>query len=156
MTITHRKSGSKLYLVWVEMRQRCNNPKSRKFKHYGARGISVCKEWSTFEAFYKWAVLNGYKEGLTLDRIDNEGNYDPENCRWVTQLIQCNNKRDCKMLTYKGKTQSLADWARELNLNYYTLRSRIRIGWSARKAFETPMEGRHNAKFPPIRKQQQG
>lgn len=143
MTVTHRKSGTKIYYVWIEMRQRCNNPHNKRFKHYGKRGISVCREWDeSFESFYEWALANGYKEGLSIDRIDVNGKYEPSNCRWVTQLRQVNNTRRNKNYQYKGKEQSLADWARELNLNYYTLRSRARIGWNIERMLETPMEGR--------------
>ncbi|WP_339260903.1 hypothetical protein [Lysinibacillus sp. FSL K6-3209] len=142
MTKTHGQSGTKLYYVWVEMRQRCRNVKSKKYKHYGGRGIQVCNEWQKFENFFKWSHSNGYKEGLSLDRIDVNGNYEPTNCRWATQLVQVNNTRKTPMYYYKGKEQSLADWARELNLNYYTLRSRARIGWTPKAMFETPMEGK--------------
>lgn len=142
MTKTHCLSRTKLYYVWIEMRQRCNNPDNKRYPLYGERGISVCEEWISFESFRKWAIKSGYQEGLSLDRKDNNGYYEPNNCRWVTQQEQCNNTRRCKMLTYHGKTQSLADWANELGLNYNTLRSRLRIGWSVEKAFEKPMEGR--------------
>ena len=89
----------------------------------------------------EWAHSNGYGEGLTIDRVNNNGSYRPDNCRWVTQQIQLNNTRRSKMLTYKGKRQSMADWARELKINYYTLRSRIRIGWPVKKAIQTMREG---------------
>lgn len=141
MTKTHGQSGTKLHYVWIEMRQRCSNPEHRRFSLYGARGIKVCNEWQLFEVFYKWAKSSGYQEGLSLDRIDNDGNYEPNNCRWATQIQQVNNTRVTKMVTYRGRTQSLSDWSRELNLNYYTLRSRLRIGWSVQKIFETPMKG---------------
>lgn len=139
---THGQSGTRLYYVWVEMRQRCQNPRHPRYPLYGGRGIRVCDEWKDFERFRSWALANGYRPGLSLDRIDNDGDYEPGNCRWVPQLVQNNNSRRCKMITYRGRTQSLAQWARELGLNYRTLRSRLRIGWSVERAFETPMEGR--------------
>lgn len=143
MTVTHRQSGTKLHYIWIEMRQRCCNPNHRNYHHYGARGIKVTEEWlENFETFKMWSEKNGYGEGLSLDRIKNDKGYSPDNCRWVTQMKQCNNTRRNKMISYKGTTQSMADWSRELGLNYKTLCSRSRNGWTAEKMFEVPMEGR--------------
>jgi hypothetical protein len=142
MTKTHCQSGTKLHYIWIEMRQRCANPKNPKFHHYGGRGITICESWQEFEIFHKWSLETGYKEGLSIDRINNNESYAPNNCRWTTQSKQCNNTRRNKMVTYKGKSQSMADWSRELNVNYNTLRSRARNGWSIKDMFEVPMEGR--------------
>ncbi len=93
----HGKYYTKLHGVWNSMKQRCNNPNNRKFKDYGGRGIKVCAEWETsFEAFYNWAVSNGYAAGLSIDRIDVNSNYCPDNCRWVTMTVQRHNRRDSK------------------------------------------------------------
>lgn len=138
---THGQSGSKLYYIWIEMRQRCGNKKNGRFRLYGKRGISVCDEWQDFSIFRDWALSNGYRVGLTLDRIDVNGNYEPSNCRWASQSVQCNNTRRNKMITYKNKTMSMSDWAKKLGVNYNTLRSRIRMGWSIEKAFETKFKG---------------
>ena len=141
---------SRLNRIFNGMKHRCYNPKDKFYKDYGARGIIVCAEWNNrdrvstlhnatkgFLAFKKWALENGYNDKLTIDRIDVNKGYSPDNCRWVSALVQANNTRSNHYLIYKGKTQSLADWCRELNLNYGTVRSRInRNKWSVENALE--------------------
>ena len=111
---TKDKKRLKLYRVWVSMRARCSNKKLKTYKHYGGRGIKVVGYWNEFETFEKWALKNGYKVGLTIDRIDNNGGYEPNNCRWVSQKENSINRRTTKFVTYKNKTLSLSDWSREL------------------------------------------
>lgn len=129
------KCNTKLYNTWRGMKERCINPKHSAYKHYGGRGIKLFPAWYRFTAFDSWASQSGYKEGLTIDRIDVNGNYEPENCRWITMEEQNKNKRSNKLITYKGKTQTMKDWAEELNINYGKLRDRLgKLGWSVERA----------------------
>ena len=106
------------------MNTRCNNPKNQKYPRYGGRGISVCKEWSGntgFEAFSKWAHENGYHEDLTIDRIDNDGDYTPENCRWVSLKMQENNTSKNRKITVRGITKTIAEWSEIIGIPRTTL-----------------------------------
>lgn len=137
---SHNQRHTLLYDVWKTMKQRCGNPKNRGYHNYGGRGICVCDEWkSNFQSFYDWSMDNGYKQGLTIDRIDVNGNYCPENCRWVDRRVQANNMRVNRMITYNGETDTLANWSRRLNINYYTLEQRLnKFHWPVEKAFIPP------------------
>ena len=108
--IAHGERKTRLYEIWYNMRQRCTNPNLKCYKNYGGRGITLCEEWKDYQNFSNWAKSNGYTEELTLDRIDSNKNYCPENCRWVSQLIQQNNRTNNHYITYNNKTQSMADW----------------------------------------------
>lgn len=109
----HGMTGTRIYHIWKAMNQRCKNSNRKDFKNYGAMGISVCQEWSGkhgFENFYKWAMENGYEQGLTIDRIDLNKDYEPNNCRWATRHTQDRNRRNNINITAGGKTMCLADW----------------------------------------------
>lgn len=136
---THHKSNTRLYKLWCSMRHRCNTKSDSNYHKYGAKGIKVCDEWNkNFMSFYNWSISNGYQDNLSIDRIDNNKGYSPDNCRWLTMLQQMNNTTRTKMITYKGKTQSIPNWCRELNLNYKTVRTRInQYGWDVERAFTT-------------------
>lgn len=124
---------SKLYSVLRGMKRRCYDNKSKDYSSYGGRGIKVCKEWvgeDGYINFKKWALENGYKEGLTIDRIDVNGNYEPSNCRWTTAIEQCNNRRNNVRLTYNGESKTIAEWSRELNIPSSTLYCRRSKGWN--------------------------
>ena len=120
------------------MRERCYDKNSKPFKNYGGRGISICDEWKNdFAAFRDWALANGYREDLSIDRIDVNGNYCPENCRWVSLEDQQKNKRNVPLFTYSGKTHTLPEWSEITGIKYGTLWARIKNGWSIEKALTT-------------------
>lgn len=123
--------NKRLQGIFLHMKDRCYNPKFKDYKNYGGRGITVCDEWQTLHswkggrAFKKWALENGYADNLTLDRIDVNKGYSPENCRWVTMKEQQNNKRNNRVITYNGKTQTIAQWSRETGLPFKTIQNRL-------------------------------
>lgn len=121
------------------MLNRCNNPNVKSYKDYGERGIVVCQEWNDFMSFYSWSINNGYAEDLTIDRIDNEGNYEPKNCRWTTKTVQSNNRRSNRIVCYKGKTDTVANLCRYFNLSHPVIRHRLSRGWDIEKAFGEPI-----------------
>ena len=135
----HGERGTRLYNIWKSMRERCNTETNSNYKKYGAKGIRVCKEWDDFSVFKKWADENGYRKDLTIDRIDVNGNYTPENCRWVTYSRQARNKRNTRYETFRGETKPLADLADENNISYSLLHSRLTKGWSIEEAILTPV-----------------
>lgn len=135
--ITHGSSNTRLYKIYSNMKDRCNNKNNYAYKYYGARGIKICKEWENdFSVFQKWAISNGYQDTLTIDRIDNDRGYCPDNCRWVTPGQQCLNTRSNKYITYNNKTQTLKEWADELGLKYTKLWKRLKRGWSFEEAIK--------------------
>lgn len=120
---THGMTHTRLYTVWCDMRRRCNNPKAPEYKNYGERGIRVCEQWENdFQTFYDWAMINGYNENAvrgdcTIDRIDVNGDYCPENCRFVDSLVQGSNKRNNRLITHNGKTMTQSEWGRYYGKN---------------------------------------
>lgn len=130
------------------MIKRTENPNTKGYKNYGGRGITVYSEWRwNFENFYIWAINHGYREDLSIDRVDVNGDYCPENCRWITQKEQCQNMRKSVKVAYEGKILSLSQWSEELGINYMTLWHRIfTYGWPVKKAFETPVNKRKSHK----------
>lgn len=135
----HGMAGTRIYKTWHNMKSRCNNPNATKYEIYGGKGIRVCDEWLVFENFYKWAVSNGYEEGLSIDRIDGCKDYEPNNCRWVDYKMQNNNTSQNHLITYKDRTQNLTQWAEELGIDANTLGTRISRGWGIEKAITTPV-----------------
>lgn len=134
-------SKNRLYRIWLNMKQRCNNPNNKDYVHYGNRGIKVCTEWeSSFDSFRDWAIENGYTTELTLDRENNDRGYSPDNCRWATRKEQVNNRSNNLTFTYKGITHTLAEWSEIYGTNASTLHDRVmRLGYSFEEAITKPM-----------------
>ena len=137
---THGDSKSRLYNIWTLMKKRCSDKNCKAYQNYGGRGISVCPEWKNdFESFKNWAINNGYSSGLTIDRIDNNGNYEPSNCRWADVKTQNNNNRMNVKVTINGETKTLAQWCEYYNTSYVAVRARRLRGWDDIEAITTPI-----------------
>ena len=120
--ITHGQTDSRLYKVWINMKQRCNNSNATGYSRYGGRGIAVSAEWEeSYEVFADWAMNNGYQDDLTIDRIDNDKGYEESNCRWVTHMVQNGNTRKNIMVEHHGQTHHLTEWSRILDIPESTL-----------------------------------
>lgn len=119
--IKHNMSHTRLYGIWSNMKRRCDDPNNPKFKNYGARGIKVCEEWYNSEIFFEWALTNGYNDNLTIDRIDVNKGYYPENCRWIGIKEQSLNRTDNHFLIMRGKRQTMKEWSVELGIPYRKL-----------------------------------
>lgn len=121
----HGLCNTRLYGIWRAMRYRC---RSKNYERYGGRGVKVCDEWENFETFYKWAMNNGYEDGLSIDRRDNDGDYCPNNCRWVDDTTQANNKSTNRMVEYNGISHTISEWSRIFGIHRETLSYRIKHG----------------------------
>ena len=137
----HGQSHTRLYKIWADIKTRCYNTKSTNYHKYGGRGICVCNQWvEDYQTFEKWALENGYKDNLTIDRINPNGNYEPSNCRWVTQKVQQNNRRNNRLLTYNNETLTISQWSEKLGFKRSVIGQRINgMGWSVEKALTTPV-----------------
>lgn len=141
-----RNIPNKIRNTLYRMKTRCYNCKSSKYKYYGGRGIKICSEWLDKEngmmSFYNWAIQNNYKDGLTIDRIDVNGNYEPNNCRWVTMKEQANNKRNTRFITYNGECHTITDWAKNTGIPLSILRDRANRKWSVERIFNQTIRKR--------------
>ena len=135
---THGMRNTRLYAIWHGMKQRTLEQTNKAYENYGGRGIEICEEWKNFEKFKQWALKNGYEDGLTIDREDNNGDYCPENCRWATYKTQANNRSNNVLIEYNGETKTVSQWAEEKGIRNDTLRLRLKRRWSIAKALETP------------------
>lgn len=120
----------RLYKIWTGMKTRCYNSHTKQYKYYGKNGIKLCDDWLAYSNFKQWSIENGYNDSLTIDRIDINGNYCPENCRWATKKEQANNKSTSVFLTVCGKTKTVNEWAKEIGVNQSTISWRHRNGWT--------------------------
>lgn len=131
---THGKSKTRLYNIYYHIINRCYRKNEPNYENWGGRGIKVCNEWKDdFMTFHNWAIDNGYREGLSIDRIDNDKGYSPDNCRWTTNKQQSNNRRSNIFLEYEGKTQTIMQWSEELGNKYGTMIARYHAGWPAKE-----------------------
>lgn len=139
---THHETKTRLHKIWEGMHSRCENPNHKHYASYGGRGITVCDEWSEYVPFRDWAIKAGYRNNLTIDRIDVDGNYSPENCRWATIREQQNNKRSNHLICLDGVSHTIGEWSEMLGIRKTTLRMRLASGWDERKALLTPVRQR--------------
>ena len=138
--VTHGAKKTRLYRIWQGMKRRCDTPSASCYKDYGGRGIAVCEEWlHDFPAFQNWAFANGYAEDLTIDRIDVNGNYCPDNCKWSNAETQANNKRTSHVETFNGETHTVSEWAKITGLSRGLIKDRLRLGWSIERALTEPI-----------------
>ena len=126
---THGMTNTRLYTIWESMRARCNNPNNQRYNRYGGRGIKICKEWETFEGFRDWALASLYQDGLSIERIDFNGDYEPKNCKWIPKNEQAKNTSANRRVTINGQTRNLSDWARLSGIELHTIRHRIEKGY---------------------------
>ncbi len=144
-------STTREYNAWVAMRSRCENPKNERYHRYGGRGIRVCDPWrKSFETFL--SDMGSCPPGMSIDRKDNDGDYEPENCRWATELEQANSRSNNRRIEYMGQVRTLAEWSRELKMEYGRLQSRLDRGWSVEMAFDKRIKRRQKPKKKPSAK----
>jgi hypothetical protein len=126
--------NKRLYRIWRDMKSRCYYQKNDNYKYYGGRGIIVCPEWlQSFKAFEAWAIANGYHDGMTIDRKNTDGNYEPSNCRFITHREQQNNRSNNHLIEYRGQIHNVSQWATIFGIKQCTMFRRLEIGWSMEK-----------------------
>lgn len=141
--LTSKGMPRREFNIWRNMIDRTSNPNSKDFNRYGKRGISVCDEWrNSFKKFYDWANANGYSDNLTIDRINNDGNYEPSNCRWATVKTQSNNKRNNVLLNFNNETHTLTQWSEILKIKPETITSRLNRGWNIKESLTAPLKNK--------------
>ena len=137
------KTKLRIHRTWQNMMWRCYRQEHTSYKYYGGRGIKVCKEWQEFEPFYQWALDSGYANNLTIDRINNNGNYEPSNCRWATTKQQANNKRNSRLITFSGETKTVSEWAEIVGISQQAMDERLKSpNWSIEDALTIPAKTR--------------
>lgn len=139
---SHEMTGTRLYRIWHGMKARCFFVDTTHYPYYGGRGITVCAEWSdSFEAFRDWALANGYRDNLTIDRIDVNGNYCPENCHWATTMQQGRNRRNNVFYDINGEVHTIPEWSRISGIKIHTIQQRLKRGWNIERAVFSPLKG---------------
>jgi len=142
-SITHGMSKHPIYKLWVDIKKRCFNEKSEAYKNYGGRGIVMCDEWKNdFMIFYDWAINNGYVKGLEIDRENNDLGYCASNCRFVDRIVNANNTRKNKYITFNSETKTLSQWARAYNISPLVLYTRVKNNWDMLDALTIPVSKR--------------
>lgn len=138
------RKGTRLYRIYNNMKSRCYNPNFISYKYYGKRGITIYDEWlNDYSAFKEWALNNGYEDNLTIERLDVNGNYEPNNCIWATYKTQANNMRSNHLVTINGVTKNLTEWSEHYDINVKTVRDRLKRGWDIVRALETPADPKY-------------
>jgi hypothetical protein len=132
-----RGKRERLHSIWYNMIRRCGDTKNTRYADYGGRGIKVCDQWLVYLPFKEWALANSYNDSLTIERIDNEGMYEPNNCKWILFDLQGANKRNSRLLSFSGKTQHAAAWAKEYGIPYKTFHRRLQLGWGIEETLRT-------------------
>lgn len=138
-TYKHGGTGTRLYGIWQGMLNRCRNPKVERYNHYGGKGVVVCDEWKDFSTFRGWAISNGYKDTLSIDRVDANGDYCPSNCRWADDKAQANNKTSNHIIEVNGESHNISEWSAITGINKGTIQSRLRRGWPPERAVSEPV-----------------
>lgn len=138
----HGETKTRLHKIWESMLARCEYEKHPYFAYYGGRGIAVCEEWHNYLIFRDWAINNGYSDNLTIDRVQNNDGYNPNNCRWATMKVQQNNKRNNRRLTWNGETKTVTEWADVVGICKTTIKERLNSGWPVEIALSKPVRKR--------------
>jgi hypothetical protein len=141
------KKNERLYSIWANMKSRCLDTKDVAYDRYGGRGIKICNEWFDINIFYQWAISHGYQKTLQIDRIDNDGNYCPENCRWITVKQQARNRRSNRILKHEERSLLMCEWSELTGIPLYTIKNRIdQLGWYVEKTLTTPPRKQKNGR----------
>lgn len=136
--VTHGQTETRLYHIWCTMKARCNRPSSKKYYRYGGRGIKLCQEWNDFRPFMEWALSNGYSDNLSIDRIDNDAGYNPQNCRWATTKEQANNRSTNRTIIIDGERHNMGEWGEIYGIKPSLIHKRLSYGWSEKDAVTIP------------------
>ena len=138
----HRETKTRLHKIWESMQARCEYKKHPHYHNYGGRGIVVCEDWRDYLCFRKWALNNGYNNELTIDRVDNDGDYEPSNCRWISIKKQQNNKRNNRIITAHGESRTVSEWSGVTGIGKTTIKERLNAGWSDEDSVSRPVRER--------------